>query len=272
MTPGGEVVGGVGDASLVDAEVVATHLDVDVSAGLSSREATHRLEADGPNELRGKEPVPTWRKVLSQFQDPLIYLLLAAVAISLASWVVEGADGAPIDAIVIAAIVVLNAVLGYTQEAKAEDAVAALSTMTAASSTVLRDGRLQTVPSAELVRGDVLVLAEGDAVGADARLVTASSLRIQEASLTGESEAVAKSPATLSGPVSLGDRANMVYKGTAVAQGVGRGVVTGVGMATEVGAIAEMLEATEEEPTHCRTRSAGSASSSASSWWSSRSS
>jgi magnesium-transporting ATPase (P-type) len=224
-------------------------LDVDPAAGLSAQEAARRLEADGPNELRGKKPIPTWRRVVAQFQDPLIYLLLAAVAISLASWVVQGAEGAPVDAIVIAAIVVLNAILGYTQEAKAEDAVAALGTMTAASSMVLREGELTTVPSAELVRGDVLVLNEGDSVGADARLLTASALRVQEASLTGESEAVTKSPKTLIHPASLGDRVNMVYKGTAVAQGVGRAVVTGVGMSTEVGAIAEMLEATVEEPT-----------------------
>jgi magnesium-transporting ATPase (P-type) len=224
-------------------------LDVDPAAGLSAQEAARRLEADGPNELRGKKPTPTWRRIVAQFQDPLIYLLLAAVAISLASWVVQGAEGAPVDAIVIAAIVVLNAILGYTQEAKAEDAVAALGTMTAASSMVLREGELTTVPSAELVRGDVLVLNEGDSVGADARLLTASALRVQEASLTGESEAVTKSPKTLIHPASLGDRVNMVYKGTAVAQGVGRAVVTGVGMSTEVGAIAEMLEATVEEPT-----------------------
>lgn len=186
---------------------------------------------------------------MAQFQDPLIYLLLVAVVISLASWVVEGANGAPVDALVIGAIVVLNAVLGYTEEAKAENAVAALGTMTAASSTVLRGGELKTVPSAELVRGDVLALSEGDAVGADARILAASALRIQEASLTGESEAVTKSPATLSEPAGLGDRFNMVYKGTAVAQGVGRAVVTDVGMSTEVGSIAEMLEATVKEPT-----------------------
>jgi Ca2+-transporting ATPase len=155
----------------------------------------------------------------------------------------------PVDAIVIAAIVVLNAILGYTQEAKAENAVAALGRMTAAASTVVRGGELKTVPSAELVRGDVLVLGEGDAVGADARLLTASALRIQEASLTGESEAVTKNPAMLMDLASLGDRFNMVYKGTSVAQGVGRALVTGVGMSTEVGAIAEMLDATVEEPT-----------------------
>jgi len=262
----GVAIGEGVDPSQVDADVVAMQLDVDPAAGLSAQEAARRLEADGPNELRGKKPIPTWRRVVAQFQDPLIYLLLAAVAISLASWVVQGAEGAPVDAIVIAAIVVLNAILGYTQEAKAEDAVAALGTMTAALSMVLREGELMRVPSAELVRGDVLVLNEGDAVGADARLLTASALRVQEASLTGESEAVTKSPTTLIHPASLGDRVNMVYKGTAVAQGVGRAVVTGVGMSTEVGAIAEMLEATVEEPTPCRTRSAASARCSVPSW------
>uniref|UniRef100_UPI00047D38F8 P-type ATPase n=1 Tax=Glaciibacter superstes TaxID=501023 RepID=UPI00047D38F8 len=237
------------DAFLLDAETVAARVGVVPLTGLSDEEAARRLEADGPNELRGTPAVPTWRKILAQFQDPLIYLLLAAVAVSLVAWVVEGAEGAPVDAIVIAAIVVLNGILGYTQEAKAEDAVVALGTMSAAASTVLRSGELKTVPSAQLVRGDVLVLGEGDAVGADARLLTASALRIQEASLTGESEAVTKNPATLTEPAPLGDRVNMVYKATSVAQGVGRAAITGVGMSTEVGAIAEMLDATVEEPT-----------------------
>ena len=250
MEAGGVVRGApVADVSRADADVVAAQLEVDPATGLTDEEAARRLEADGPNELRAKKPTPTWRKIVAQFQDPLIYLLLAAVVISLVSWVVQGADGAPVDALVIAAIVVLNAILGFTQEAKAEDAVAALGTMTAASSTVLRDGELTTVPSSELVRGDVLVLSEGDAVGADGRLLTATALLVQEASLTGESVAVTKSPATLKASAALGDRVNMVYKGTAVAQGVGRAVVTGVGMSTEVGSIAEMLESTVDEPT-----------------------
>ncbi len=250
MRPGDVVIDDlVDDVSRMDAHAVAARFEVDPETGLTSPEAARRLETDGPNELRGRKPTPTWRRVLAQFQDPLIYLLLAATAISLASWAVEGAGGAPVDALVIAAIVVLNAVLGYSQEAKAENAVAALDAMTAASSTVLRGGQLRTVPSVELVRGDVLVLGEGDAVGADARLLSASALRVQEASLTGESAAVEKDPTTLEEPASLGDRVTMVYKGTAVAQGVGRAVVTGVGMSTEVGAIAEMLEATMAEPT-----------------------
>ncbi|MCL3837205.1 cation-translocating P-type ATPase [Aeromicrobium duanguangcaii] len=237
------------DASVVDAQAVAERLEVVPATGLSDAEAARRLEENGPNELRGKDAIPTWRKILAQFQDPLIYLLLVAVVISLVSWAIEGADGVPVDAVVIALVVILNAVLGYTQESRAEDAVAALGSMTAATSTVFRGGELKTVPSAELVVGDVLVLNEGDAVGADARLLSASALRIQEASLTGESEAVTKNAATLAEPAPLAERRDMVYKGTAVVQGVGRAVVTGVGMSTEVGAIAEMLDATEEEPT-----------------------
>ena len=231
------------------ADEVATLAGVDTRVGLSDAEAARRLGVDGPNSVRGKAATPAWRKVLAQFQDPLTYLLLAAVAVSLIAWAVEGAVGAPIDAIVVAAIVVVNAVLGFTQEAKAENAVAALRTMTEAASTVLRGGVLRSVPSTDLVRGDVLVLGEGDAVGADARLFTASALLIQEASLTGESAAVTKDPAVLTDRVPLGDRVNMVYKGTAVSQGVGRAVITGIGMSTEVGAIARMLDATVEAPT-----------------------
>ena len=149
----------------------------------------------------------------------------------------------------ISLVVLLNGLLGYVQEARAEKAVAALARMTAVSSAVLRDGKEQRVPSAQLVRGDVLVLAEGDAVGADARLLQATSLRVQEASLTGESEAVLKDAATLPEAAPLGDRLNMVIKGTAVAQGTGRAVVTATGMRTEMGAIAAMLEATVEAPT-----------------------
>ena len=240
--------GSLGDPSVTDAELVAQAFGCDLERGLTGREAARRLAAEGPNELRAAPPVPTWKRILAQFRDPLIYLLLAAVAISLIAWTIDG-NGWPVDALVIALIVVFNAVLGYVQEAKAENAVAALARMTAATSAVIRDGQPMRVPSAELVRGDLLLLGEGDAVGADARLVQAAALRVQEASLTGESEAVLKDFATLPGPAALGDRTNMVYKGTAVAQGTGRAIVTATGMRTEVGAIAAMLESTEEEPT-----------------------
>jgi len=241
--------GRLDDPSIKNADEVAGALGADIENGLTSEEASRRLAANGPNELRSAPRRPTWLRILSHFHDPLVYLLLAAIAIALVAWVIEGLVGWPVDAIVIAIIVLLNAVLGYVQEAKAEDAVAALARMTAATSTVLRDGQVLRVPSAELVRGDLLVLGEGDAVGADARLVQTTSLRVQEASLTGESEAVLKDATTLREPAPLGDRLDMVFKGTAVAQGTGRAVVTATGMDTEMGSIAEMLEATAEEPT-----------------------
>ena len=241
--------GSLDDPSVKDADEVARALGADIENGLTSEQASRRLAQDGPNELRSPPQRPAWRRVLSHFQDPLIYLLLVAIAIALLAWAIEGMDGWPVDAIVIAIIVLLNGVLGYMQEAKAADAVAALARMTAATSAVLRNGQVLRLPSAELVRGDLLVLGEGDSVGADARLVQAASLRVQEASLTGENEAVLKDAATLREPAPLGARLNTVFKGTAVAQGTGRAVVTATGMDTEMGSIAEMLEATAEEPT-----------------------
>jgi Ca2+-transporting ATPase len=240
---------GIGDASVMDAGAVAAALGVDVETGLGAQEAASRLAQNGPNELRAAPRVPAWRRVLAQFQDPLIYLLLAAVAVALVAWWVEGRVGWPVDATVIAAVVLLNGVIGHVQEAKAQNAVAALARMTAATAAVLRDGKPQRVPSAELVRGDVLVLAEGDAVGADARLLQATNLRVQEAALTGESEAVLKAAATLPQPVALGDQLDMVFKGTAAAQGTGSAVVTATGMDTQMGKVAALLEATVEEPT-----------------------
>lgn len=247
--PAGSSDGPQDDPTLLTHEQVAHQLGVDPCAGLTPDEAARRLETYGPNELRGAKTVPVWRRALAQFESPLIYLLLVAVAVSLIAWMLESRNGVPVDAIVIAIIVLLNGILGFVQESRAADAVAALSTMTAANSTVLRGGELTTVRSADLVRGDILVLAEGDSVGADARLLSASALHVAEASLTGESEAVDKSAAALTAPAPLGDRRNMVYKGTAVTRGVGRAIVTATGMGTEVGAIAEMLDATKEEPT-----------------------
>ncbi len=237
------------DPSITQASDVAQALGVDIDRGLSAEEASRRLARDGRNELRARPRGPAWRRILAQFQDPLIYLLLAAVAVALTAWLIEGRVGWPVDAVVIAAIVLLNGVLGFVQEAKAENAVAALAKMTAATSAVLRDGKPRRVPSSELVCGDVLLLAEGDAVGADARLIQASTLRVLEAALTGESEAVLKDTATLARPAALGDQINMVFKGTAVAQGTGRAVVTSTGMDSQVGKVAAMLEATREEPT-----------------------
>lgn len=230
-------------------ESLVSRVGADTDTGLSSQEAQERLAADGPNELRGSPPVPLWRKVLAQFKDPLVYLLLVAVVISVIAWAVEGAEGVPIDAVVILIIVVANAVLGFAQEARAEQAVAALQKMSQSGATVLRDGKQQLIAARDLVRGDLLVLGEGDSVGADARLVRASALRIAEAALTGESTAVGKAPGRQEGKVPLGDRTNMVFRGTAVTQGTGLAVVTDTGMDTEMGAVAEMLESTTQEPT-----------------------
>ena len=238
-----------GDACSKEPADLAKALGADLEKGLSTQEAAARLAKNGPNELQSAPPVPAWRRVLAQFQDPLIYLLLAAIAVALVAWGVEGWVGWPVDAIVIAIVVILNGALGYLEEAKARDAVAALARMTEATSSVMRGGHLVRVPSAQLVTGDLLALAEGDSVGADARLFQAASLRVQEASLTGESETVLKDIAILPNAAALGDRLNMVFKGTAVAQGTGRAVVTATGMATEMGAIAGLLTATPEEPT-----------------------
>lgn len=246
------------DPSLTDADQVAQALNVDPRTGLSSDEAKRRLAKFGPNELASAPPVPKWKKFLQQFQDPLVYLLLAATAISLVAWIIEKANAAPgaeggealpFDSIVIVLILIVNAVLGYMQEAKAEEAVNALSEMTAPTSNVLRNGRVERINTTDIVPGDILVLGEGDTVPADGRLLAAASLRIAEASLTGESVPVGKKPATLDSAKALGDRANMVFNGTSVTQGTGRAIVTGTGMNTQVGKIADLLQSTEDEAT-----------------------
>ena len=246
------------DPSLTDANDVATALDVDPSVGLSESEAKRRLEKFGPNQLASAPPVPKWKKFLAQFQDPLVYLLLAATVISLIAWFIEKANAAPgaeggevlpFDAIVIILILIVNAVLGYIQEARAEQAVEALAQMTAPQTPVLRDGKLIHINTADVVPGDIVVLGEGDTVSADGRLFAAASLRIAEASLTGESVPVGKKPDTLDSAKALGDRTNMIFNGTSVTQGTGRAIVTGTGMNTQVGKIADMLSQTDDEDT-----------------------
>ena len=152
---------GLKEAWRAEASVVAAALGTDARRGLTAAEATARLARFGPNRLEAAERVPAWRKFLGQFADPLIYLLLAAVVVSLVAWALEGGKSAPYDAIVIAAIVVANAVLGYVQEARAEQAVAALQRMAAATAGVVRDGREERIPAAEVVPGDVLAARRG---------------------------------------------------------------------------------------------------------------
>ena len=242
------------DPSLTEANEVAKALDVDTNTGLSSAEAQRRLEKFGPNQLASAPPVPKWKKFLAQFQDPLVYLLPAATVISLIAWFIERSHGTagevlPFDAIVIILILIVNAVLGYIQEARAEQAVEALAQMTAPQTSVLRDGKIVHINTADVVPGDIVVLGEGDTVSADGRLFAAASLRIAEASLTGESVPVGKKPDTLDSAKALGDRTNMIFNGTSVTQGTGRAIVTGTGMNTQVGKIADMLSQTDDEDT-----------------------
>ena len=242
------------DPSLTEANEVAKALDVDTNTGLSSAEAQRRLEKFGPNQLASAPPVPKWKKFLAQFQDPLVYLLLAATVISLIAWFIERSHGTagevlPFDAIVIILILIVNAVLGYIQEARAEQAVEALAQMTAPQTSVLRDGKIVHINTADVVPGDIVVLGEGDTVSADGRLFAAASLRLAEASLTGESVPVGKKPDTLDSAKALGDRTNMIFNGTSVTQGTGRAIVTGTGMNTQVGKIADMLSQTDDEDT-----------------------
>jgi P-type Ca2+ transporter type 2C len=232
-----------------DAAEVVAELDTDLGAGLTAAEAARRVQRYGRNELEAEKPLPAWRRFLGQFADPLIYLLIGAAAVAIAAWAFEGMEGVPFDAIVILAIIVLNAILGHLQEARAEEAVSALQRMAAPTAGVRRDGRAQRIATTELVPGDILLLAEGDAVSADGRLVEAASLMIAEASLTGESEPVLKDPAPVPETAALGDRLNMVFNGTAVTRGRGVAVVTASGMATEMGKVARLLGQTESEQT-----------------------
>jgi P-type Ca2+ transporter type 2C len=236
------------DPTELEAAALAARLGVDPERGLSASDAAERLARSGPNVLRAAAATPAWKKLLAQFADPLVYLLLGAVVVSLIAWAFEGAEGLPFEALVVIVIVIANAVLGYVEEARAEQAVAALQRMTATLASVLRDGEQRRIVASEVVVGDVLILAEGDAVAADARLWSAANLQVAEASLTGESEAVLKQTAPLAAGVALGDRTNMVFKGTAIAQGAGRALVTATGMQTEMGSIARLLAETPEEP------------------------
>ncbi|MEO3658261.1 cation-translocating P-type ATPase, partial [Bifidobacterium adolescentis] len=159
----------------------------------------------------------------------------------------EGGEALPFDAIVIVLILIVNAVLGYIQESKAEEAVEALSQMTAPQTNVLRDGKIARINTVDVVPGDMVVLGEGDSIPADGRLLAAASLRVAEASLTGESVPVGKNVDTLAEAKALGDRANMVFNGTSVTQGTGRAIVTSTGMRTQVGKIADLLQATDDD-------------------------
>jgi Ca2+-transporting ATPase len=231
------------------AEDVATTLGADVHRGLTDDDARARLARDGLNELASETPVPAWRQFLAQFQDVLVILLLIATAVSTAVWFYERDSALPYEAIAIFAVVLLNATMGFVQEARAEAAVAALSALSADEATVIRDGDRRPVPATQLVVGDTLLMEEGDTVPADARVVESTALQTAEAALTGESLPVAKDADPIADDVALGDRANMLFSGTAVTYGRGRAIVTATGMHTEMGRIAGLLHETDAEST-----------------------
>jgi len=230
------------------AEVLAA-LEADPARGLDSAEARARLERYGRNELPATPPPPLWVRFLDQFRDPLTGLLLAATVISFVVWLIERADPLPFESLTILAIVLLNGVLGFVQESRAEQAVAALRALAAPQARVLRDGAPRSVAAAEVAPGDILLIEEGDTMPADARLIESIALRVAEAVLTGESTSVSKDSAPIAAEVTIPDRHNMLFSGTAVVAGRGRAVVTATGPRTEIGKIAGTLQQTESEPT-----------------------
>ncbi|MBQ7920046.1 MAG: calcium-translocating P-type ATPase, PMCA-type [Lachnospiraceae bacterium] len=220
--------------------------------GISTAEAEKRLAENGKNKLAEGKKDSLLKRFINQLMDPMILILLAAAAISGVLAVVEGESFA--DVIIILAVVIINAVLGVYQESKAEKAIEALQEMSAATSKVLRDGKITIVHSEDLVVGDVVLLEAGDAVPADGRLIENASLKVEEAALTGESVPVTKfidiiNLTDSSKDVPLGDRKNMVYMGSAIVYGRGKAVITATGMDTEMGKIADALANAEEGQT-----------------------
>ncbi|HHX75572.1 MAG TPA: calcium-translocating P-type ATPase, PMCA-type [Firmicutes bacterium] len=213
------------------------------SDGLTPGQVRERLQQYGKNALREKEKKTLPERVWEQIKDPMVLILIAAA-------LVAGLLGEMTDAAIILAVVVLNTVIGLVQESKAEQAIEALKKVSAAQAKVTRSGQVMSVPAEELVPGDIVLLEAGDMVPADLRLLESSSLRIEEASLTGESVPSEKDAEVLyTKERPIGDRANMAYSGSSIVYGRGRGVVTATGMNTEIGRIAELINTAEEDKT-----------------------
>ena len=237
---------------LSSSEDVLREQGTDAEAGLSSAEAASRQEKFGPNKLEEAEKTPLWIRFFQQMADPMVIMLIVAAIISAVTGAIQGEiDFA--DVIIIMTVVIINSALGVIQEAKSEEALAALQEMSAAQSKVIRDGKLVMLHSSELVPGDVILLEAGDSVPADCRVIESATMKIEEAALTGESVPVEKhtNQIELDGAddVPLGDRKNMCYMGSTVVYGRGRAVVVGTGMDTEMGKIAGALTEAKEELT-----------------------
>ena len=237
---------------LSSSEDVLREQGTDAEAGLSSAEAASRQGKFGPNKLEEAEKTPLWIRFFQQMADPMVIMLIVAAIISAVTGAIQGEiDFA--DVIIIMTVVIINSALGVIQEAKSEEALAALQEMSAAQSKVIRDGKLVMLHSSELVPGDVILLEAGDSVPADCRVIESATMKIEEAALTGESVPVEKhvNQIGLDGAddVPLGDRKNMCYMGSTVVYGRGRAVVVGTGMDTEMGKIAGALTEAKEELT-----------------------
>lgn len=223
-------------------------LGVDPAKGLTTDEASARLQKHGPNELSEKKRKSKFAMFVSQLNDPMIYILFAAAAISIFLREIS-------DAVIILLVVLLNAVIGMTQEAKAEQALEALKKLSSPNALVRRDGRLAEVPAAGLVPGDVVLLEAGRVVPADLRLIQSVNLKVEESALTGESVPAEKDADFIAeGEPGIGDRVNMAFSSTSVAYGRGEGVVTATGMDTEIGRIAAMLAGQKQELTPLQKR------------------
>lgn len=229
-------------------EETKEQLDVDLERGLSSDEARGRLERFGPNELEERGRVSSWRILFRQFQELMVIILIIAAIISLVL-------GEYVDMVVILAIVIINAAIGYSQEQRAEEAMAALKKMAIPTVRVRRDGEVKEISSTDLVPGDIVLLEAGNVVPADGRIIEGANLKAQESALTGESEPVEKLIAIPGGEnLTLGDRSNMVYMGTSITYGRGAVVVTETGMSTELGHIAGLIQKVDQEQTPLQRR------------------
>lgn len=222
-------------------------------SGLSSAEASTRLAQNGKNKLAEGKKDSLIKRFLSQLADPMIIILIVAAVISAVTATVGGEGEGYADVIIIMVVVIINAVLGVYQESKAEKAIEALQEIAAATSKVIRDGKIVTVKSEDIVVGDIVVLEAGDSVPADCRIIECASMKIEESALTGESVPVTKTAEPIdplgSDDVPLGDRKNMCYMGSSVAYGRGKAVVVATGMDTEMGKIADALTQAKDEET-----------------------
>lgn len=251
-------------------EETVKHFDTDIEKGLTEQEAKARLEKYGPNKLQEKKKKSAIRIFFEQMNNPMIFVLFAAIIVTIVISIIEtvGAinnggivDGVAInnwfldvgdwpDVVIILAVIILNAVIGTVQEIKAQTSLEALKNLSSPESTVIRDGKRYKVKSSELVIGDVVVLEEGDTIGADLRLIEAVNLKANESSLTGESVPVEKDSEELfNSTVAIGDRVNLAYMSTPVTYGRGTGIVVNTGMNTEIGKIATALDNEEDQET-----------------------